>query len=622
MFQQPTPDQLLKIAQQLTGRTGLFVPVGPTLPSSGKYADGPHWVIAATIYEGQPDVAAQVLWDEIEKHDAAQLLTDFAGINLLQSKEQFGGPVHEWLERMCLTDEQRKVAMRSDPSGLEPRVQLFQQVEMLVAMKSILSCVPASGEKPRTTWLSIGNTAMAANVFVTGKEYRDGQGTSEDAKLMMEQLASWEESNSRDLAYSFGRASMLLNKYLRSDEPEVVAGRNALSLDPMNVQVAGIPLNEYVAIVTAFYSALNVLKPQDLIDNTKSFRFDVDALFSRTKIPREHFDLFLQNRARTIEEFRKELAGDGFKSAAELGAALKTDRFIGDYRAFRRTPFIFVSEKIVIPLDVKFIFELLAVGVYWSLFDGFPSKQRDRFAQLWGRMFHLYCRDLMRFNYPDGITNPLEFELPFDAGAADALLDFGGDVVVFEFKGSLLTHAAKSERNFAEFEKDFRKKFVEKDTGERKGIAQLAAAALAIDEQRLKTAMRPKAIYPVLVCYEAAVESFWLNKYADGIFRSIVGDRTHIKPLTMMSIQELESLLPHMIRDGLTWPEILDRRFHDGTVWPISVHQAVYEWSRGRRLPPSRNEFLLKAYEDTFNESLALIKDDELSADSAHGDKL
>ena len=82
------------------------------------------------------------------------------------------------------------------------------------------------------------------------------------------------------------------------------------------------------------------------------------------------------------------------------------------------------------------------------------------------------------------------------------------------------------------------------------------------------------------------------------------------------------TLLPHMIRDGLTWPEILDRRFHDGTVWPISVHQAVYEWSRGRSLPPSRNEFRLKAYEDTFNESLALIKDDEPSADSPNGDRL
>ena len=75
--------------------------------------------------------------------------------------------------------------------------------------------------------------------------------------------------------------------------------------------------------------------------------------------------------------------------------------------------------------------------------------------------------------------------------------------------------------------------------GEPKGISQLAAAALAIDEQRLKTVMRPKAVFPVLVCYEAAVESFWLNKYADGIFRPLVAGHDRIQPLTMMSIEEL-----------------------------------------------------------------------------------
>lgn len=144
-----------------------------------------------------------------------------------------------------------------------------------------------------------------------------------------------------------------------------------------------------------------------------------------------------------------------------------------------------------------------------------------------------------------GPMSPLQFEVPFKEGAVDALLDFGSDVVVFEFKGSLLTHGAKAGRNFVEFEKDFRKKFVETEDGDRKGISQLAVAALAIDEQRLKTAMHPKpnVIYPVLVCYEAAVECIWLNKYADGIFRTLVGNRRNITPLTMMSIQELESLL-------------------------------------------------------------------------------
>src|SRR5258708_17801929 len=83
-----------------------------------------------------------------------------------------------------------------------------------------------------------------------------------------------------------------------------------------------------------------------------------------------------------------------------------------------------------------------------------------------------------------------------------------------------------------------------------------------------------------------------------------------VQPLTVMSIEELESLLPHMSRDGLTWPEILRRRLHNGTVLATPVHQAVYEWSRERELPPSRNHFLLKPYSDTFYASLAFFKHD------------
>ena len=238
MIRQPSDDELRNIAERLTGIKGLLVPVQPSQSSQGKYSDGPHFLVAATIYEGEPAHAAQELWNEIRAHDAALMLTDFAGINLLHSKEPYGGAVHELLERKCLTDEQRRLVLKSDPSGLEHRVQLFQQVGILVAMKAIVSCVAlAEGDKPRPTWLSIGNLAMAANVFVTGKEYREGQGTSEDARLMMEQLASWEISNSRDLAYSFGRAQIILKKYLRSTDAEVVSACKALSLDPTDVLV-------------------------------------------------------------------------------------------------------------------------------------------------------------------------------------------------------------------------------------------------------------------------------------------------------------------------------------------------------------------------------------------------
>ena len=62
---QPTDDELRKIIERITGATGLFVPVQARRSTSGTYVDGPHFLVAATIYEGDPSRAVQVLWDEL-----------------------------------------------------------------------------------------------------------------------------------------------------------------------------------------------------------------------------------------------------------------------------------------------------------------------------------------------------------------------------------------------------------------------------------------------------------------------------------------------------------------------------------------------------------------------------
>ena len=86
-----------------------------------------------------------------------------------------------------------------------------------------------------------------------------------------------------------------MKKYLRSADAEVVGACKALSLDPMHVLVADIPLDEYMALVTAFYSVLDVQKPEELINGTQSFRINTEEFLARTKIPRDHFDLFLHD---------------------------------------------------------------------------------------------------------------------------------------------------------------------------------------------------------------------------------------------------------------------------------------------------------------------------------------
>lgn len=583
--------------------SGLIVPPS-TLPRPDQPLTGPQFVIAASKYEGNLAEATDVLWSVLPQHSASQWITAFAGVNLLISQKAFGGWVHDWLHANCVGASDRHV-LETTKGQVQNLPLVFSRVGNLVAMKIVIAHEGhLNHDDTGPLWLQIGEAVMAANAFLTGTRFREGKGSSDDDLIMIEQLASWEVSNQRDVAYSVARARLLLTKYLTSGDHDVLDGCSALSIDPNDVTVAGIPLAEYFAIVTAQYSALSTISPEQLLDGTRSFRLDVGDFASRTSIPVENVRKFFAQRARTADELRADICAESPRSIDETRKAISTDSFIGDFRAFRKTPFVWVDQDIAVALDRHFVAELLAVGLYWAMFDAVEPRRRPAFAQLWGRLFHLYVADLLRFNYPEGLASPLRVEAAFQRGSADALLDFDDYIVVFEFKGSLLTHAAKSNRDFDAFDRDFKRKFYETEDGERKGLKQLAAAALAAQRGELVTNARPKAIYPVLVSYESAVESFFVNTYANRLFQPLIGDSENIRPVTLISIEELESVLPRMITDGLTWSELLEYRFSGNRVRPESVSQIVYDWAQANHLSPSRNEFLLSAYQRAFEESV------------------
>ena len=103
----------------------------------------------------------------------------------------------------------------------------------------------------------------------------------------------------------------------------------------------------------------------------------------------------------------------------------------------------------------------------------------------------------------------------YNGGQIDALLDFGEAVVVFEIKSSLLTEAAKRSGDRAKFVADFERKFVRNEKGKPKALCSLPRPAKAIEEGRIRTAMKPGRIYPVCMSDEPAVESFFFTSYAN-----------------------------------------------------------------------------------------------------------
>jgi hypothetical protein len=499
--------------------------------------------------------------------------------------------------------------LRDETGPFRGRRQLFTRPGNLLALKTTLACsasAPATAPEAAT----FGKLLFYANRFQTGSFFRSATPTDVDYKqFMVEQLPSWEVTNERDLAYSLARAYALLKHYLTIPDAAIAHSARQLGFDVRGVNIDGVPLSEYIGIVLTLYSSLNVREVTELLEGRTSANIDLRHIIAQTQISRRSIDLFAGARSRTMAEFQAAMSSDPPSSPGHLLRLLQNEHFIADFGCFRRTPFLRRDANVLTAIDIRFVAEMLAVGVYWSLFFASTPAKRSIFATLWGRLFELYTADLFRAAYSESgsLVAPLSIELPFENGCIDALLDFGTEVIVFEFKASLLSHQAKADRNLAAFESEFYRKFVENERGERKGIAQLAAAALAIREGRVPTAVPRPLVYPVLVGYEASLESLFVNVYANELFQPAIHRATGVRPLTVLSIQELESLLPRITRGDFTWSAILEKRFRGEEVSPVSVSQTLYDFSI--RTPHSRNEFLRKWYDAAF-ESIGFRTED------------
>ena len=159
----------------------------------------------------------------------------------------------------------------------------------------------------------------------------------------------------------------------------------------------------------------------------------------------------------------------------------------------------------------------------------------------------------------------LAADVNYDGGQFDAMLDFGEAVVVFEIKSSLLTEAAKRGGDRAKFVADFERNFAPNERGKPEALLQLSASCKAIEDRRKRTAMKPGRIYPVCVSDQPAVESFFFTAYANETFEKEVPANSRIRPVTMMSVNELEEILPYVSENLFSWSELLDFRLHGPT---------------------------------------------------------
>jgi hypothetical protein len=588
-----TPEELNKIAMEIGRQPSLYVPL-PQGRAPVPRTPGP----AVCVYFKHSEIVTgaenikDLYWNALRQTPVIAAVGVLATIDCLLSEHRSADPdIHKMLqERFMTPDLAAKVSAKV--VGGPGFTGVFTRTGCLQLMRHLLLYGDRSVKAEERNDRDLGALMLLANEFF---QFDQVQNPVQPATLdlLLSFLPVWDIHNPRDLAYAVSRMFQILTDILPGNDPEVRKLAGKLGINTAGIRVGSLPLNDFVAAVFGLFAYGRSLKGAELAI------FDVRRVFAKVGFSAGVLRRLVNDRALTTSALRKRLSRGKPRTRKNFDEELERRSFLTDsLNVFRQNPLMKMDANRVLILDLEFLAELLTAGVYWNIFDGLPPAQRETFRELWGRLFELYAVDLLKQFYPP-LSRILMADLIYDAGQVDALLDFGKEVVVFEIKSSLLTEGAKRGGNRADFIADYERKFVRNSKGKPKALAQLAASCKAIEEGRIVTAMKPVRIFPVCISDEPAVESFFFTSYSNELFLKEVAGASSIQPVTMMSVNELEEILPYVAENAFSWAELLDFRSRHLS-GAFSVHQAIYDLLREKGLPPSRNRAVRKTFDEVW----------------------
>ena len=96
------------------------------------------------------------------------------------------------------------------------------------------------------------------------------------------------------------------------------------------------------------------------------------------------------------------------------------------------------------------------------------------------------------------------------------------------------------------------------------------------------------------------MQALGFNTYLNSIFQKELVHHPAVRPLTVMTIGELEEILPYVSKGTFGWAELFETRFAGDEVIAYSVHQAILDWCNTKGAAPLRNEVILGRFEEIF----------------------
>lgn len=206
-------------------------------------------------------------------------------------------------------------------------------------------------------------------------------------------------------------------------------------------------------------------------------------------------------------------------------------------------------------------------GFLWRLRRLVESDgEGEALLRSWGSLFEGYLHDLLGAVLGSGyIRSPRD-----DAGqeVTDALVDYGDEAVLLEFKRGFVPHGVKYSGDVEKLEEELQRKSVKKGQIARALVRLFGRERLGsrwLSAMKGLGARAPRVVYPVLVTDDYSLAAHGVESHlGDLVAESLKGvdlpARPRVERLTVATLENVESLVP-ILRGGAKLKNILRDRF-------------------------------------------------------------
>jgi len=530
-------------------------------------------------------VHAQTLRKKLRGLGRASILSNLAVVNNIYAHSHFMGrgirdypEIQQLLKNSYFRDDVRKEIIRKN---LQDRFVFHRLDNLYLAQLSILNSNdsrPVVVDGSTEGGYDLGDCSLIAADFllsaVEQKKTSVGNLLKIKRHLGFQLAPGGELSNPLDMMRGMVRTEVIFSDILNSSELRDLVDPSLLQRLDVATEfetAVGITLAEYIDITVGILSYLLVDDEEHPINSIRSIQ--VEPFLAQSHLGRDVLQKYLTLESKTVGELKHRftLQSKYHKQYSFL--------------PFKSHPLIEVQPGLYFCIDTFFLSEKLNAGLYWKIFDNLSSGKRKLFSQLYGYIFEIYVRRLLGETLNEPRIDPKKGLLFSNARYENGDQSFDEIIyypdtkhlIVVETKASFMHTDEKFGRSILKFWGEIKQKYIEKETGTAKGIGQMVnhigylfgkakSSRRHLQNKDLDHWVQlAEKVSPILIVQEPVI-SFHIH---EDLLNSELRKRlknvkcragVEIANLTVLNVETLEMLRPHLIDKDLTLEQCLNYR--------------------------------------------------------------